>query len=282
MTSPNDVPRCARGPRCPDTETAIDTTGAPIVVPAAVTDSPLCPTCTRHLHWALQALPVDIADLTVAMNTPHLEIRYREPDMPTQPRVKKGSPAAFDIHIEALRALIDHETGTWADHLADHLHLTWSQHVARAQRVGARVQYACRFLDTHLPELLRLPAHTYRCQSTGERPEDGHDPDTVTVKAGHVWIERSGLDAALLLLRLHEQVEHVVGRAPSDRLPIPCPACHRTTLFREHGVPNVVTATLRPGREGRVVCRSCWHQMSDDAYARLQDVTSLVFGVNAA
>ena len=282
MTSPNDAPRCARARHCAEPETVIDDTGAPVKMPAAVTTGPLCDTDLRHLHWALQALPMDVADLTVAMTAPKLEQRFRDPDMPDQPRVKTGSPVAFNIHIEALRALIDHETTTWADHLADHLDRHWSQHVARAQRIGRRIQDAAGFLDAFLPALLTLGPHTYRCQSAGERPEDGHDPDTVTVHGQHVWITRTGLDAALLLLRLHEQVEHVVGRAPADRLPIPCPACHRTSLFREHGVPAVVSGSTRPGQPGRVVCRTCWHQMSDDAYAGLQDITSHVFGVNAA
>ena len=161
-------PRCARAARCEDAQPITTDDGTSYTGGALVHDgSHLCPVCTRYLGYALTGLPLDVAELSLHM-APTLQITYRDPDVPAAPRVKKHAPLPINGRAEALQALIDHETGVWAQAVAD-----------------------------------------------------------------------------------------------ADRCRIPCPKCERRALVRER-------------TRGRVVCRCCWRQMSDDDYEQLLAALELI------
>jgi hypothetical protein len=267
-----DEARCVRGQDCEEAALVEDPDqpGERYRVGALVHDGPLCPTCLRHIGYALGSIPWDVAELTTLL-VPSMEVRYRDPDMPTGPGGKKHPPLELNVHAEALRALIDHEVTTWAEFVAEEAGVPWDSSTAAAQRLGRRVQDGCQLLAHRLPWLLGIPEREYEARSTGEHPTDGHDPDQITYDGSRYWLRRDGVTAALLLLRLHEQVQRFTGRAPADRLPVPCPACLLRGLHREH--------PRGAGRPGRVVCRACWREMTDDAYEHLVDITMFVFGV---
>lgn len=271
---------CVRGTACEDPIAAVDPdTGEKCTTGAHTRNqAPFCDTCLRFIRYTLGYLPGDVAELTTLLVPSMQVVAYRDPDMPTQPRTKKHPPLPLDGNAEALRALIDHEITTWAELVAAETGVAWDSHEAAHQRLGMRVQRGCQLLAHRLEWLLGIPAQEYECRSTGEHPTDGHDLDQVTYDGRRYWLRRDGIDAALLFLDLHRQVERFTGRAPSDRCPVPCPHCRRQALHRVHA-RTVVAGGLRHGTAGQVVCRSCWREMSDDDYERLSDVISTAFGV---
>lgn len=145
-------------------------------------------------------------------------------------------------------------------------------------RIGYRTQFAAQLLDDHLLYLLNLPLARRRIYSTGLDRADGHNQDEATVYRHDVWADRDGTDAALTLLRIHEQVRAFAGRVPSTRLAMPCPCCHTRNLHREH---HKSLTDPRTGEEshGRVVCRTCWRQWTDGQYSELVAATARAFGV---
>lgn len=269
---------CVRGPlACEDRRTHVDEATGEKWQTGAPTDDPFCEVCLRHLRYTLGLLPGDVAELTTLL-VPSMQVSYRDPDMPAPTRSKKHPPLPLDGNAEALRALIDHEITTWAELVAAEAGVPWDSELARRQRQGRRVQDGCQLLVYRLPWLLGMPEQEYEARSTGEHPTDGHDPDEVTVFGRHYYLRRDGVSAALLILDLHRQVERFTGRAPSDRLPVPCPACSRQALHRVHK-RAVVAGGVRLGEASTVVCRCCWREMSDDDYDLLTDVTALAFGL---
>lgn len=259
-------PRCARAARCEDAQPITTDDGTSCTAGALVHDgSHLCPVCTRYLGYALTGLPLDVAELSLHM-APTLQITYRDPDVPAAPRVKKHAPLPINGRAEALQALIDHETGVWAQAVADAAGVPWSQRWARHSRRGNRVQKACQLLQYRVQELLALPVQWHETRSAGEHPLDGWDADWLAAMDywdGRWWVPRTGLDAALALFELHAATERLTGRADADRCRIPCPKCERRALVRER-------------TRGRVVCRCCWRQMSDDDYEQLLAALELI------
>lgn len=275
----DDAERCARGPACPVREHVPTTDGPGHTIGAeAAPGYVFCEACLRAIRYALRAIPIDIAELTMLF-APENAIRYRDPDMPTQHGGgKKHPPLPINGNAEALRALIDHEITCWAESTAEAAGIEWSSTWAGQSRIGARVQAGAQLLERNLPWLLSLHDVEHPARSTGLNPTDGHDEDAVTYSGRDYWIRRNGADAALLFLRLRDQVERFVGRTPADRCPVPCPRCRTQNLFRVHE-RVAFSGTTRPGTAGHVVCRTCWKAYTDDEYDALSDVTALLFGV---
>jgi hypothetical protein len=61
-----------------------------------------------------------------------------------------------------------------------------------------------------------------------------------------------------MIADLHALAERVCGRVRNDRLPLPCPGCHKPGLMRVH-------------RTCKMWCRVCWREMTDDDYERQVD-----------
>ncbi len=261
--------QCVRAGQCEDAVRQVSAEGRSIYVGAAATQ-PLCATCIRYLRYALAALPLDIAELSDRL-VPSMAVRYRAPDMPTQPRVKLHAPLPLDGSAMALQSLIDHEVTSWAESVADAAGVPWDTGLAGRSRQLHRVHNGCQLLAYRTDWLLALPAVRHRVRSAGEHPLDGW-PEDLRARMdfddhGEVWIDRDGTEGALTLFDLHAQVEGFVGRATGDRAPMPCPKCERRALVREH-------------RSGRVTCRYCWREMSDAHYEELVRIASALFGVD--
>lgn len=263
----DDARRCVRADRCEDRETVVDDQGDRITYGAVTAGEhrALCDTCIRQLRFALQRLPLDVAELTTLL-VPTAAVTYRSPDLPAQPRVKLSAPLPLNAPAEGLRALIDHEVTAWAESLADDLGMPWDSRALATSRIGHRIVTCCTFILGWLDHFLGLPAQEHRARSAGEDPLTGHDLDRVTYDGRDYWVRRNGTEAALVLLNLHLRALAFAGWNPVDRVPVPCPACERPAMVRE-----------RPIR--KVVCRCCWREMTDDAYEALIDVLGDTFGV---
>jgi hypothetical protein len=220
----------------------------------------LCPDCAGLVRDAVVHLPLDTAELSTLMQ-PSTAIRLRDPDAPAAPRIKLHSPVPIRTDVEALRALILHETTMAAADLAVHVRVPWSPRAARQSRIGDAVKRSCLLIGRWLPWFLDMPAMTYPARSLTARRADGHDPDTTTRDRADYWTTRDGADRAMVLLDLHERVYQLAGRIRSDRLPEPCPVCQRA-LYREHA-------------RGIVKC-SAGHQMDDDDYDEFTQVVQLL------
>jgi hypothetical protein len=269
----DDRRRCYRGFLCKDAETVVDVEGRRVSVGALTGDEgrAYCPTCVRYLRYALNALPLDIAELSTLL-APTMQISYKDPLLlgAGAPRVKLHAPLPLDGNAEALQALIDHEVTSWAESTAREAGVAWDTWLADHSRQGARVQAGCQLLAYRLEHFLGLPPVPHRVRSTGLDPLDGWDPDVIAERvyerAGDVWIDRDGTEGATVLFDLHDQVEGFVGRTPARRIALPCPKCQRPTLVREY-------------RSQKVVCRFCFRTWTDDEYETFVDVTATLFEV---
>lgn len=264
---PSLTGECVRGRACADRRSTVDPDFGRVTV-GAPSRQPLCDTCIRHLGYTLVALPLDVAELG-ALLVPSMAVRYRPPDMPAPTRVKLHAPLPLDGSAMALQDLIDHEVTSWAESTADAAGVPWDSRLEDRTRQLHRVRNGCQLLAYRIDWFLALPPTAHRVRSAGEEPTDGW-PDEQRARMdmdphGEWWIDRDGTEGALALFDLHRQVEGFVGRTPADRCPVPCPACERRALVREH-------------RSRRVVCRYCWRPMTDDAYEQLVNVLDRTFG----
>lgn len=258
--------RCAAGQRCVDAALARDPNGRVLgkvgaaLVPPSTT---LCPGCVRNVGYALGALPGDVTELFTLL-APSMAVRYRHPDIPATPRVKKA-PLPIALAPLTLIELIDHELGVWAASVAEATggRSEYVRHLAAP--LEQRVLDAAWFLRTNLTRLLQVGEVEHPARSLKVRRGDGHERLRLgwgwvgDQRARHDWwTTRTGVTGALLLWDLHLQAERIAGRTPADGVPVPCPKCMRRTLVREH-------------HSRRVLCRSerCTHFMSDDQYEHM-------------
>jgi len=261
----NDPTRCRRGEGCADAtelrdaeERFIGKVGALL---SALDVCGLCGACVRFARYATSDLRRDWDDLDEA-KYPTLEVRLRHPDLPSQPRIKLHSPAPLRVDAVDLRDLIAHEVDWICASVVDAADAgrEWP-HDSRD-----RLDEACQLIIIHFDTLLTLPATAHPARSIAAEPWEGHPPDALTCEDGVWWVHRDGPDMALRLWDLHTMAELFTGRAGSDLLPVPCPACQRKSLVREH-------------RANRVYCRrpKCDLFMGDDAYEELRGKTPTDF-----
>lgn len=229
--------RCSRGQRCADRARA-DTgewVGAELRVVAG-----LCRICGARGRDAAGQLPTDYAELSLLLapsgsagGTPVSGTRER--------------PVPIRLGVEALMAEIDAEVSWWAESVLDSLgaaDIAWADDVIRRKRPGARIDYGARILRYYWDDLLALPVQTHVV----------HDDGRVE------FLERDGLDAADVILNLHQRVAVTAGRADRvTRLPAPCPHCQTTALVRANGAENVT-------------CRCCSAILRPDEYTSLVSV----------
>lgn len=229
--------RCSRGNRCSDrvrdTETG-EWAGAELRAVAG-----LCRICGSRGRDAVTQLPTDYAELSMLLapsrtgaGTPISGTRER--------------PVPIRLGVEALMAEIDAEVSWWAESVLDSLgaaDVAWANDVNR-KRPGARVDYGARILRYYWHELLTLPTQLHVVHDDGR----------------HEYLERDGLDAADVILNLHQRVAALAGRTDRvTRLPAPCPKCHTTALVRANGAENIT-------------CRCCSAILRPDEYTALVSV----------
>jgi hypothetical protein len=221
-------------------------------------------------------MPADVAELFELL-PPSMEIRYRDPGMPSQPKVKKAPPLPLREDALSLLELIDRELQVWADSVARAAGIEWSLAAAYRAPLERRVADAAELLSRNFAWLVGLPEQEHPCFSRTADRLHGHADGQVVVTAfgpdgaalPMVW--RTGWQGAQVLLELHRDTTRMAGREPADQCPIPCPKCGRRTLVRAH-------------YSRRVVCRhdGCEHHMSDDDYERMANGTYSQFRALAA
>ena len=254
MTEPA-VLRCRAGRRCQDAETVVDPdTGEKTDrLGAVIEQGPLCEVCVRAAVTALgqNGLAADLVGLRGLMQPSSMRQHFADPDMPSQPRVKKAAPLPFREEVYTLIELIDYETTIWAESVADADQVEWDSYAAEHSRPHDRVQRATALLGHRLTTLLHLPVQQHRAHSLTTNPADGHDPDTTTRYRGDYWANRPGWEALVRFVELHQRATRMIN--PIDHNRVPCPRCHEPRLEREH-------------HNNRIVCRACLAPMSDDDY----------------
>jgi hypothetical protein len=256
MSSPA-LTRCAAGDHCRDGENIEDPdTGERIARLGAIVDDggPLCDQCLWDAEYAIASLPADMRDLAKLLPPP-LKVRYRDPDLPAQPRVKKAPPLPMNEPVWSLMELIVYETTVWAETVADAAGVEWDSELTERSPWQNRVDTSCALLGYRFTQLIGLTGIEHRARSTSVDPTVGHDLDRTIRSRDDVWASRDGWEGALTLEQMHRQALKHAGRHPGDRVPTPCTnsACGKRALVREH-------------RNNVVVCRACKTALTDDDY----------------
>lgn len=218
--------QCARAGQCSaaQVDEAGRRCGAAITTPTG-----LCPACARLIQRAIGALPRDYVDLEGVLD---LRARRGEhvsgsPELPVPPR----------LDVLVAQNAIDTELATWAPHVAHELGISWT--AMHRWRAGPRVTRAAHLLTCHTTLLV----------TTGPTRVVGWTH-------GRIHTTRTGLDAALALLQLHQRARLLATGGSGDvRLPVPCPTCE--------GV------LIRPNGLGHVDCRGCGRSWPEADYHRL-------------
>jgi ribosomal protein L37AE/L43A len=248
--------RCRRGRRCTDARrtrtTAEDGSTTTSHVPAwATAPNGLCRMDMTLAHRAIQQLPADYWELSVLLG------KTARP-LGTYASSSRDLPVPIRLNVEALQAAIVVELDLWAAPVAEHSGMTY----AEVGRPSHRVRYASGWITGRWPALLSVPViDVLRVDS---------DDEHLSGRAGFTSSEEDGVDGALRLLDLHDQVTAVAGRTHrAERLWSPCPRCQRLTLERQEGGAHVD-------------CARCGHRMPLGEYEHLASVLATAYGDEAA
>lgn len=205
--------------------------------PIMVADG-LCITCTRVAVFAINELPRDYVDLSVALE--HGVIGMTDLVSAT-----KDLPAPLRISVAAVAAEMVRVAVMFAEPVAERLRIDWdSTLMGRHARPGYALQRATRMLGHHISVLLALRDIEIEMWS-----ENGwyhnHEPT-------------DGISGALALMELHHAARGILGHTKLvHELPrsAPCPACGGQ-LVRDNGDDNVH-------------CVRCPEKWSETDYRRL-------------
>lgn len=227
MTTPDDTSlRCRRGKRCTDARaqriTLPDGDSARIRTPAwATTPNGLCRMDVTLAHRAIQQLPADYWELSVLLG------KTARP-MGTYASSSRDLAVPIRLNVEALQAAIVVELDIWAAPVAEYSGMTYTE----AGRTSHHVRYASGWITGRWPLLLTIPTMTVMRLNGDDERLSGRNP-TVTS-------DEDGVDGALRLLDLHDQVAAVAGRTHrAERMWSPCPRCQRLALERQEGGAHV-------------------------------------------
>lgn len=221
--------RCVRDARCAAAER--DTESNRLRGATTPTANTLCDGCGERVRRAHHHMPRAYVELETLLDH-HTRARVKvhgTPDPPIPPR----------LDILTLQADLDHHLSTWAPPIAHALGIGWDTHRMAAQRPGPRLARAAHLLALHTVLLLRL----------------GPTPVTDWI-GGPVTVTRTGTDAALRALHLHQRAHLLTTGGSGDaRLPVPCPSCEGV-LIRRNGMDHVQ-------------CQNCPRTWPEDHYRRL-------------
>ncbi len=180
----------------------------------------LCPTCTRVVTFAINELPRDYVDLSVALAHGVIgmtDLVSATKDLPTPLRINVAAVAAEMVRIATV----------FAEPVAELLHIDWDTQKMDHARPGWTLQRATRLLGHHVSVLLAL-----RNVDLQVWADNGWDFD---------YGSTDGIDGALALLSLHHASRGILGLTKlTHELPrnAPCPACGGQ-LVRENGASEV-------------------------------------------
>lgn len=216
--------------------------GGPITTPEG-----LCRSCTRTVAQAIREIPMDYAELQTLLGVPPAS-------SDVMVSFSRDLPIPIRLAIKTLQEAIDHEVTCWAEPIADKLGVTWDTNLVRYRmRPGHRIKRAALLLEPNVETLLALPVQDMAAwESRGVRAplfdEEGKFGD---------YVELTGLDGGLRLLRLHDLVRLTAGRTRLvHRLPAPCPHCEQLALVRYDG-------------SDQVDCERCKRSWPEEDYKRL-------------
>lgn len=257
MTTPDDVSlRCRRGTHCTDARrtptTLPDGSTKRVRMPAwATTPNGLCRMDVTLAQRAVQQLPADYWELSVLLG------KTSRP-LGTYAASSRDLSVPIRLNVEALQAAIVVELDIWAGPVAEASGMTYIE----TGRHSHHVRYASGWITGRWPLLLTLPVmDVLRLDGRDERLS-GRNPA--------VSSEEDGVDGALRLLDLHDQVTAVAGRTHrAERLWSPCPRCQRLALERQEGGSHVD-------------CGRCGHRMPLDQYEQLASVLAAAYGDEVA
>jgi hypothetical protein len=257
MSTPDDTSlRCRRGARCTDARrmpsTQPDGSTKRVRVPAwATAPNGLCRMDVTLAHRAVQQLPADYWELSVLLG------KTARP-MGTYASSSRDLAVPIRLNVEALQAAIVVELDIWAAPVAEHSGLTYIE----AGRTSHHVRYASGWITGRWPLLLTIPVMTVMRLDGDDERLSGRNPAVTS--------DEDGVDGALRLLDLHDQVTAVAGRTHrAERLWSPCPLCQRLALERQEGGSHVD-------------CTRCGHRMPLNDYEQLASVLAAAYGDEVA
>lgn len=257
MTTPDDTSlRCRRGKRCTDARrvrtTQEDGSTTTIRMPAwATAPNGLCRMDVTLAHRAIQQLPADYWELSVLLG------KTSRP-LGTYASSSRELAVPIRLNVEALQAAIVVELDIWAGPVAEASGMTYIE----AGRDSHHVRYASGWITGRWPLLLTLPVMDLLRLDGHEERLSGRNPAIAS--------EEDGVDGALRLLDLHDQVTALAGRTHrAERLWSPCPRCQRLALERQEG-------------SAHVDCQRCGHRMPLDQYEQLASVLAAAYGDEVA
>lgn len=222
--------QCVRARRCAGAQQSQD--GRWLGAPTRVAGS-LCTGCLPRVRGALDALPRDYIELEAILDQHPVAGRPKVSGTPEPP-----APPRLDVMVTQAR--IDTTLTQWAPPIAERIGVTWDHRAMTAHRPGPRVHRAARLLALNVELFVTLGPHAVAGWIAGT-------PATVT---------RTGVDAAVTLLTLHQQARLLVAGDSGDvRLPVPCPRCEGLLV--------------RPNGAGHVACRDCGAAWPESDYRRL-------------
>jgi hypothetical protein len=248
--------RCYRQQRCADarTRTAHTEQGDRVRVPAwAVKPGGLCRMCEQVTRRAIEQLPADYRELGDLLGK-----TTGSPDASTGGT--RELPVPIRLTVEALQTAVLDEAERWAEAVAAVRGEWYEPAGTRDSRIAAA---AARLAGDYDRFLALPPTDQQRLDPTDE---------CVSGKDATMFTVESGLDGALALLKLHEQVVAVAGRTHrAQRLWTPCPQklCQRLTLEHPEGADYVE-------------CRRCGNRLSYDKYEKLATILANAHGGTAA
>lgn len=209
----------------------------------------LCPVCELVVADAIADLPHDYVSLRIAQH------RGLSPAMGELVMATKDPPIPISLSFATLADQIEIETTAFAEPVAEKLHIDWDGATIpkEVSRYGSSPRYlgpvvlkkAADLLHQSVYVLLALPTWEYRLW--GEE--------------GWAEIEADGIDAALILLALHQATRSALGLTRATiTMQAPCPWCKAQSLTQVAG-------------QDHKQCQLCRTRFSDKEYEQLTIVT---------
>lgn len=257
MTTPDEASlRCRRGKACTDARaqrvTLPDGESARVRMPAwATAPNGLCQLDTTQARSAISFLDMDYDELSVLLG------KTSQP-LSSYASSSRDLAVPIRLNVEALQTAIVVELDIWATPVAEASGMTYTE----TGRGSHHVDYGIGWIIGRWPLLLTLPPMAVaRIDGRNERLS-GRNPIVVT--------EEDGVDGALRLLDLHDQVTALAGRTHrAHRMWSPCPQCQRLALERQEG-------------SGHVDCTECGFRETLDSYEKRAEVLATAYEGKAA
>ncbi len=228
-TEAPEARRCASGHRCGDRERVEGEDGERRWAGAQIDrERGVCAACTRALSQSLPHLVRDYVELVTILG----EHGAGDGEMV---RSSRDLPIPIRLAVKTLQERLVSEVDTWIEPVCERLGIDWLSSTEQALlKPQVRLARAVPILSNGLGTLLTLPPHEVSAWDDEGMPiQDPTGTYTETV-------ELDGVDAALRLLRIHNQVRVVAGRGElQHKLPAPCPGCGRIALVRDNGETDV-------------------------------------------